>query len=294
MRRTQLDGLAIALMAGCCAAWALQQILIKAAMGELAPIWQASLRFAGSSILLLIWCQIRQIRLLARDSSLLPGLLAGLLFSLEFICIYLGMRDTSAARLTLFLYCAPFVLALLLPRFVPQERVRPIQWLGLVLAFGALAIAFGDALLAPTGERQLIGDLLALASGIFWGLTTLAIRITVLSHISAEKMLLYQIGTTALLLPLVSLLIGESWSLPGSALSWVSLGYQILIGSFITLLMWMWMIQRYPATGLSAFSFLTPMLTMVFSVLWLDEPLTVALVIALAGVSAGIVLVNRR
>ena len=115
-----------------------------------------------------------------------------------------------------------------------------------------------------------------------------------LSHISAEKMLLYQIGTTALLLPLVSLLIGESWSLPGSALSWVSLGYQILIGSFITLLMWMWMIQRYPATGLSAFSFLTPMLTMVFSVLWLDEPLTVALVIALAGVSAGIVLVNRR
>ena len=294
MRRNQLDSLAIGLMVLCCAAWALQQILIKAAMGELAPIWQASLRFAGSSVLLLIWCRIRQVRLLARDSSLLPGLLAGLLFSLEFICIYLGMRDTSAARLTLFLYCAPFVLALLLPRFVPQERVRPIQWLGLLLAFGALAIAFGEALLAPSGDRQLIGDLLALASGIFWGLTTLAIRITVLSHISTEKMLLYQVGTTALLLPIVSLLIGETWSLPGSALSWASLGYQILVGSFITLLMWMWMIQRYPATGLSAFSFLTPLLTMVFSVLWLDEPLTVALVIALAGVSAGIVLVNRR
>jgi drug/metabolite transporter (DMT)-like permease len=68
----------------------------------------------------------------------------------------------------------------------------------------------------------------------------------------------------------------------------------MLIGSFVTLLMWMWMVQHYPATGLSAFSFLTPLLTMVFSVLWLDEPLTITLMLALAGVSAGIVLVNRR
>ncbi len=294
MRKTEIDSLAITLMVVCCAAWALQQILIKAAVNDFAPLWQASLRFGGSTLLLLIWCRIRRVRLLERDASLLPGLAAGILFCLEFICIYMGMRDTSAARLTLFLYCAPFVLALLLPRFIPEERVRPTQWVGLFLAFAALALAFGDALLKPAGDRQLFGDLLALASGIFWGLTTLSIRITVLARISTEKMLLYQIGTTALLMPIVSLMIGESWTAPGSGIEWVSLGYQMLIGSFATLLMWMWMVQHYPATGLSAFSFLTPLLTMVFSVLWLDEPLTITLVIALAGVSAGIVLVNRR
>lgn len=294
MRKTEIDSLAITLMAICCAAWALQQILIKAAVTDFAPLWQASLRFGGSTLLLLFWCRIRRIRLLERDSSLLPGLVAGILFCLEFICIYIGMRETSAARLTLFLYCAPFVLALLLPRFIPEERVRPTQWVGLLLAFAALALAFGDALFKPTGERQLIGDLLALASGIFWGLTTLAIRITVLARISTEKMLLYQIGTTALIMPIVSLMLGEQWTAPGSGITWVSLGYQMLIGSFATLLMWMWMVQRYPATGLSAFSFLTPLLTMVFSVLWLDEPLTIPLMLALAGVSAGIVLVNRR
>lgn len=294
MRRHHLDTLAITLMVGCCAAWALQQILIKAAVTEFAPLWQASLRFGGSTLLLLAWCLICRIRLLERDSSLLPGVITGTLFCLEFVCIYFGMRDTSAARVTLFLYSAPFVLALLLPRFIPEERVRPIQWVGLLLAFSALALAFGDALFKPAGERQLIGDLLALGSGIFWALTTLTIRITVLAKIRTEKMLLYQIGTTALLMPVLSLLIGESWTAPESGIAWISLGYQMLIGSFITLLMWMWMVQRYPATGLSAFSFLTPLLTMAFSVLWLDEALTITLVIALAGVSAGIVLVNRR
>jgi len=293
-RRTHLDGLAIGLMAVCCAAWALQQILIKAAIGELAPIWQASLRFMGSTILLLIWCRVRGVTIFVRDGSLKAGALAGVLFTLEFICIYLAMRDTSAARVTVFLYSAPFVLALLLPGFVPQERVRPLQWIGLSIAFAALAVAFGDALFAPTGPRQWIGDSLAVGSGIFWALATLVIRVSVLSRITAEKMLLYQVGLTALLLPCVSFLLGEQWSLTMAPLAWISLAYQVIVGSFITLLMWMWMLQRYPATGLSAFSFLTPLLTLVFSVSFLGEPLTLSLIAALFGVSAGIVLVNRR
>lgn len=294
MRKTRLDALAISLMVLCCSAWALQQILIKAAVSEIPPMLQAGLRFAGSSLLLAIWCRVRGIRLLTPDGSLAAGLLAGLLFSLEFVCIYLGMRDTTAARVTIFLYCAPFVLALLLPRFVAQERLVAIQWLGLVMAFGALAWAFGDALFKPAGERQWLGDTLAVGAGLFWALTTLVIRVSVLSRISAEKMLFYQIGSTAVCAPLVSLAIGESWTLAVSPLAWGSLVYQTLVGSFITLLMWMWMLQRYPATSLSAFSFLTPLLTLVFSVAFLGEPVTLGLVMALIGVSLGIVLVNRR
>ncbi len=278
----------------CCSAWALQQILIKVAVSEIPPMLQAGLRFIGSTLLLWLWCRWRAIALLTADGSLWVGLLAGLLFTLEFVCIYLGMRDTTAARLTIFLYCAPFVLALLLPRFARQERLGPMQWLGLVLAFGALAWAFGDALFKPAGERQWLGDTLAVGAGVFWALTTLVIRVSVLSVISAEKMLFYQIAAPAICMPMVSLALGESWILSASVLAWSSLAYQILVGSFITLLMWMWLLQRYPATSLSAFSFLTPLLALVFSVAFLGEPLTLGLLMALIGVSLGIVLVNRR
>jgi drug/metabolite transporter (DMT)-like permease len=52
-----------------------------------------------------------------RDGTLRAGLLAGALFAAEFTCIYLGLRDTTASRLTVFLYTSPFVVALLLPRW---------------------------------------------------------------------------------------------------------------------------------------------------------------------------------
>jgi len=45
---------------------------------------------------------------------------------------------------------------------------------------------------------------------------------------------------------------------------------------------------------MSSFTFLTPVFALVFGVVLLGEPLTLQLVIALAGVAAGIVLVNRK
>jgi drug/metabolite transporter (DMT)-like permease len=56
----------------------------------------------------------------------------------------------------------------------------------------------------------------------------------------------------------------------------------------------MWLLRHYPATRISSFTFLTPLFALVLGVALLSEPLTLQLVLALAGVAFGIVLVNRR
>jgi drug/metabolite transporter (DMT)-like permease len=211
----------------------------------------------------------------------------------EFTCIYLGLRDTTASRLTVFLYTSPFVVALLLPRFVPTEQLRPVQWVGLLVAFVAVAVAFSEGF-AHTTPRQLRGDALALAAGTLWGLTTLVIRSSKLGTVSAEKTLMYQVGVTALVAPLLSLALGESWSLQYSGQAWGSIFLQTAIGAFASYLAWMWLLRHYPATQMSSFTFLTPVFALVFGVLLLHEPLTAQLVLALLGVAAGIVLVNRK
>src|SRR5215210_954384 len=143
-RKDHLDPLAVGLLIACCGFWGFQQILIKTTVGEVPPLWQASLRFAGATLLLWIWCVVRGVKLFQGDGTLRAGLLAGVLFAGEFSCIYLGLRDTTASRLTVFLYTSPFVVAMLLPRLVPAEKLRPIQWVGLVIAFVAVAIAFSE------------------------------------------------------------------------------------------------------------------------------------------------------
>jgi drug/metabolite transporter (DMT)-like permease len=293
-RKTRLDAVAIRVLVACCAFWGLQQILIKTTVAEVPPMWQASMRMAGAVVLLLLWCRVRGIALFDRDGTLAGGLLAGSLFAAEFVCIYVGLQHTSASRLTVFLYTAPFVVALLLPRFVPGERLRGAQWLGLALAFGGVVVAFGESLFghgAATGRWR--GDALGLAAGVLWGLTTLAIRTTRLAVASAEKTLFYQIAVTALVTPALSLLMGETRGVSYSAYAWFSIALQTGIGAFASYLAWMWLLRHYPATRIASFTFLTPVFALVFGVALLGEPLTPQLLLALAGVGLGVVLVNR-
>ncbi|MDB5915537.1 MAG: putative transporter [Ramlibacter sp.] len=293
-RKQHLDALAVSLLIACCAFWGFQQILIKAIVTEVPPLWQAALRFVGATVLLFAWCAWRRVKLFERDGTLMAGLLAGALFAGEFTCIYLGLRDTAASRLTVFLYTSPFVVAVLLPRFVPAEKLRPVQWVGLVIAFAAVALAFSEGFNGHSTARQLRGDALGLLAGMLWGLTTLVIRSSKMSTASAEKTLFYQVGVTALVAPLLSLALGEHWSFEYSNLAWTSIALQTVIGAFASYLAWMWMLRHYPATQLSSFTFLSPLFALLFGVALLGEHLTGQLAVALAAVATGIVLVNRK
>ncbi len=291
-RKEHLDSLAVGILLVCCMFWGLQQVLVKSIMDEVAPLFQASLRFMGACVLLLVWCRVRGIRLFERDGSLWAGLLAGGLFAAEFACIYLGLRYTTASRLTVFLYTSPFWVAALVPLFVKSERLRPLQWLGMACAFVAVAFAMREGLSA--GNNSALGDLLGLAAGALWGLTTVSIRANNLTRISPEKLLFYQIATTAVAVPWISFALGETWSLDWSPMAWGSMLAQTVIGAFASYLAWMWMLGRYPATKISVFVFLTPLFALLFGTLWLGESATPTLLMALGLVAVGIVLVNRK
>lgn len=293
-RREQLDGRAIGILLACCLFWGVQQVMVKATLPELAPVFQAALRFAGATALLWLWCAWRGVPLFQRDGTLGAGLLAGVLFAAEFAAMYLGLQHTTASRLTVFLYTSPFWVAVLVPLFVPAEKLRPQQWLGLVCAFVAVVFALREGFMASGGGLTWRGDLLGLVAGMFWGLTTVVIRSTSLARVSAEKLLNYQVGVSAVTLPVLSLALGEHWSFSFSAFAATSLTLQTVVGAFATYLAWMWMLGRYPATKISAFVFLTPLFALLFGALWLHEPVTPSLLGALVLVAAGIVLVNRK
>ncbi|MDR0479559.1 MAG: DMT family transporter [Burkholderiaceae bacterium] len=291
---TRLDGRAIAMLLICCVIWGVQQALVKATLPYAAPIFQASLRFIGGAILLWLWCRARHVPLFNADGSLWPGLLAGVLFTSEFVALYLGLMHTTAGRLTVFLYTAPFWIALLLPLWVPAERLRGSQWAGLACAFVAVAFALREGFLHGAAGLTWRGDLLGLIGGLFWGLTTVVLRATRLTQSSPEKVLFYQVATAAVALPLLSLALGETWTWRWGAFAATSVTLQAVVGAFASYLAWQWLLMRYPATRLAAFIFLAPLFTLITGALWLREPLSGGLVLAMALVAAGIVLVNRR
>ncbi len=301
-RKASLDGLAVGMLLACCLFWGFQQVLVKATIPEVAPIFQAAVRFAGAVVVLMLWARWRDVALFRADGSLLAGLLAGGLFAIEFAFLYTGLRFTSASRLTLLLYTAPFWVAILVPLFVKSEQLGAFQWAGLALAFGGVLLAFLDnfsdasqAKAASSGlHQQGLGDLLALGGGLCWGLTTVIIRSSSLARVSAEKLLFYQIGVSALTLPFLSLALGETWRWNFSAFAITSLLLQTVAGAFASFLAWMWLLGHYPATRISVFVFLTPVFALIIGAGWLGEPITPNLVAALVLVTLGIVAVGRK
>lgn len=291
-RRQQLDAAAIALMVILCACWGFNQVAIKLANAGISPILQAAIRSAGSAILVWGWSAHRGVPLFERDNSLGPGILVGVLFGAEFVFLYWSLVFTSASRAVLFLYMSPFIVALGAHLFIPGERLRRLQALGLFCAFAGMTIAFADALRFPT-YRQFVGDSMAFAAAVLWGATTVIIKATRLARVSPHKNLFYQLGVSAILLPLLSWAIGESGVVALTPLVLAMLAYQIVVVAFITYLVWFWLISRYPAGRLSSFSFLTPLFGLLAGAIMLAEPITWALAFALLLVGIGIYWVNR-
>lgn len=293
-RKAALDATAIVSLVTCCALWGVNQVAVKLALVEVPPLTQAALRSLGAAALVFGWAFARGIPIFARDGTLRGGLAAGALFAAEFACIFGGLEFTSASRMAVFIYLAPFVVALGMPYIARSERLVPVQLAGLVAAFGGVALAFAEGFTQPSvGERQWLGDLLGVVAALLWGGTTLVIRATKLSTASAEKTLLYQLAISGVLLALAAPLSGEA--LPSSVSAGVAwlLVFQIVVVTFASYLLWFWLIRHYPATLLSAFSLLTPVFGLLAGALLLGEPITTRLVIALAAVAAGIYVVNR-
>jgi drug/metabolite transporter (DMT)-like permease len=294
-RKARLDGIAIAWLLLCCALWGVNQVVTKLALAEIPPLMQAAARSLGAAALVAGWARWRGVAIDPFDGSGRAGLLAGLLFAAEFGCIFVGLQYTAASRMVVFIYLAPFVVALGMPLVTGTERPHAMQLAGLLAAFAGVAWAFGEGFQRPSvGDRQWFGDALGVAAAVLWGGTTLLIRGSRLSTAAPEMTLLYQLAVSGVALALAALVAGEHWPSRVGPTSLGLLAFQIVVVTAFSYLLWFWLIRHYPATRLSAFTLLTPLFGLVAGVVLLGEPLTPRLVVACATVVVGIALVNRE
>ena len=272
--------------------WGFNNVAIKLAIHDIPPLIQSSARSAIAAILVGAWTQARGIPLFKRDGTLRAGILAGVLFALEFLLIYRGLVWTTATRGVLFLYLAPFFVVIGSRWLIPGDHFHVSQWLGLLLSFVGIVIAFG--LPTPAADsRQVLGDLMLVGGAAAWAATTLTIKASALNRISAEKTLLYQLVVSAPLLGLGAIVFGERITATPSAVALGAFAYQTIYVVSITFTIWFVLVVRYSAARLSVFTFLAPLFGVAAGHLVLGEPLTPAFAVAVALVAVGLLLVNR-
>jgi drug/metabolite transporter (DMT)-like permease len=282
---------AVALMLMLCLSWGFNQIAVKLALPDIPPMLQAMIRSAAALPVLLLIARLRGVKIFVADGTLGAGLFAGLLFGLEFVLIYRGLLLTSASRAVVFLYTAPFFVALGSYQFL-GERLRAGQWGGLGLSFAGVALAIGVPQ-ADVDANVLLGDLMVVGGGALWGATTLIAKVTALRNAAPEKALGYQVALSIPILGFAAWLSGETLTRIPGPLALSLMVYQAVWVVGLTFLIWFMLVQTYSASKLSAFTFITPLFGVVASYFIMHDTLTLAFGAAALLVIAGLYLVNR-
>ncbi len=266
--------------------WGLNYPAMKFSGTGLSPIFTTFLRSCIASCFGIVYCVIVKQPLFHRGVTLFHGAVVGILFGLEFVCIYFGLLYTDAARAAIFVYLSPFVVALG-AHFLLKERVTLLKFIGLVLAFSGAYFVFKDK--PHTGAKaMLFGDLLEIAAAVFWGATTLYIKKYLARTVQPINTFLYQLVFSIPIMLLCAWLLESKWVYSVDIYIAASVFYQSVIVAFASYLVWFVLIHTYPVAKLSVFTFLTPIFGVLFGALMLKEKITSGLILGLALVCIGI------
>lgn len=288
--RRPLDSLGFALMLGLAILFGANNLLIKLGNEGLQPVFFAGLRSALALVALVIWMRARGMAL--RFDLWRVGLLGGLLFSSEFLFLFVALDHTSVVRASSLFYAMPIWLALAAHFLFPGERLTARRSMGFALGFAGVVLTIAGR--GGVGEGGIGGDLAAIVAGMSWAAIVVVSRKTRFGTATPEAQIFWQVLVSAVLLIGLAPLFGGPLVRDFDTTQAVLLAVQAVGVVCVGFVTWFWLIGRYYASTVASFSFLTPVLSALLGWLALGEPVTWVTPLALGLLVAGLVLINRR
>jgi drug/metabolite transporter (DMT)-like permease len=271
---------------------AFNQVVIKVVTDGLQPMFFAGIRSLGATICVWLWIKFRGRTLDFQAGTVVPGLILGLLFSLEFVGLFTALDLSSVTRTSIIFNSMPVWMAIAAHFFLPNDRIHRTKAIGLGVAFAGVAWAILDRDTGRVGDTSLIGDLGALLGAICWAGIALIARGTKLVRVNPEMQLFWQVSVSAVVLLAISPLFGPLIRELTQLHLW-ALAFQIVIVTTAAFLFWLWLLTIYPASGVASFAFLSPVFGILLGWLILDEHVGPSILFSGAMVALGILLINR-
>jgi len=272
--------------------WGVNYPAVKIANEGFSPIFNSFLRSSIASIFGIVYCLRIKEPFFHKDIRLFHGFMAGLLFGLEFACVYLGMRYTDSARAVILINISPFVVVIAAYMFL-REKLTAGKIGGLVLAFAGICMIFRGKPSTWT-PAMLWGDILEICAAFFWGATTIYIKKYLAERVHPIHTFLYQLVFSVPVTFICALVLEEKWILDVSSAVVGALLYSSIIVAFASYLAWFKLIHTYPVSELAVFTFLMPVFGVAAGAVILKEQLTFGLLAGLVLVSIGIYVTNAR
>jgi len=270
--------------------WASAFFNIKIATYSYGPITIAFLRVFFGSIPLLIICFFKKIKIEAFSKDWFWFAAIGFInLVLPFFLIAYGIKNVQSNLAAILMAGTPLSATILAHFFTKNEKINLLKSIGILLGFGGILFLFTDKILF--NENNIWSALIILLASTFYvvgGVLTLKISNKANENVTTSIM----IWATIFLLPL-SLFFEQPWNLTPRLDSTISLIY---LGVFATGIAWLLRFYILKNNGLvfqAQVAYLIPIFGVILGYLFLNEVITLKVIISLIAVIIGIYIVKK-
>jgi O-acetylserine/cysteine efflux transporter len=263
------------------AIWGTNFVVIKQALAQLPPLFFAALRFALVCLPMVFFVK--------RPAASWKNLAAYGLFigAGQFGLLYIAMNAHISPGLASLVIQTQVFFTILLSVMLSGERVRPVQYLALLLATSGIVVIGMNTDRTTT----VLGLALILLAAASW-----AIGNIVNKRAGKVDMVAYVVWSSLFAVPP---LLALAWIFDGPAAiqaglanatlgTWAAVLWQSIANSLFGYAVWGWLLARYPAATVTPMALLVPVFGMTASSIWLGEPMPAWKFVAMALVMAGL------
>ena len=257
MTNKSIDGLAASFLIIFSILLGLNQVLVKLVNVGMHPVFQVALRSTLAIFPILIYCYIAKKKINFFDGSLFAGIIAGILFAIEFIFLFIALDYSTVTRVSLIFYTMPVWLTISAHFLIKNDKLSFNKILGLGIALLGLVLAIYEPISSYT-SKQFYGDLYSLLASFCWAAIAIMLKSSRLSRAAPETQ------------------------------------FQVIVIMCLGFIGWLWVMSKYSASSTSSFAFLTPIFGVLFGWLIMGDIINTQIYLSLFLTCLGIYLINKR
>lgn len=278
--------------------WGSTYFFIKMAVDGFPPLLLGALRFLTAGILLLTWCKIKGEQIFIKRNIIHAAVTGFLLLVIGNGAVIWVEQTLPSAMVAIMVSSAPIWFVLFDKQNWRVNFKNTSTIIGLVIGFAGVVLLFSEQIRglfdSSTGLSKLPGMLLLLIGAMSWASGSLYSKYNNTQG-SASVNTAWQMLAAGLIFLPSSFLTHEVQNLQWQNIpthSWLALLYLVIFGSIAAFSAYVWLLQVRPATQVSTYAYVNPVIAVILGVLFARESITLLQVGGLVIILGSVLLIN--